>query len=70
VESTVETASPSSFVSSVLVVTMPPVPTARARSTWTVAVISSPATMGRWWVKRSSAWTTREKSIPEAGSEM
>src|SRR5690606_1479960 len=33
-------------------------------STCSTVTSSSPATIGRWWVKRSSAWTTREKSMP------
>src|SRR5690606_3201327 len=58
--------SPSTISARVLTMVMP----ARwvTDSMVTPVATTSPATRGRWWVKRSSACTTLEKSTPTSGS--
>src|SRR5690606_8554792 len=70
VERTVATGVPASSAISALVLTIAIPALSVTESTWTVVRRRFPATIGRWWVKRSSAWTTREKSIPDSGSAM
>src|SRR5690606_7849211 len=68
VERTVATGAPPSSAISARVLTIAMPARSVIESTWTVVRRRSPATVGRWCVKRSSAWTTREKSIPDSGS--
>src|SRR6476661_6396946 len=68
VDVAVQTASPCSVASSVRVVTIAWPPASRTVSTCSVPTTASPAVRGRWWVKRCSPCTTREKSIPASGS--
>src|SRR5699024_7530121 len=67
---TAATSAPLSSVRSTRVVIMEWPPAARTDSTVRVGTSRSPATTGRCRVKVSSPWTTREKSIPAAGSSM
>ena len=62
------TGSPSSAAISARVVIMASPARTVIESTCSTVTSRSPATIGRWWVNRSSACTTRLKSIPAAGS--
>src|SRR5699024_5429891 len=66
VETTVATGLPAVSAISQRVVTIAIAARSTIESTCRMVESSSPATMGRWWVKVSSAWTTREKSMPAA----
>src|SRR5699024_9563086 len=68
VERLVATGASSASMISLRMVTIWCPPAARMASMCSTPRSSSPATIGRWWVKRCSPWTTREKSTPASGS--